>query len=91
MLIREHIFDQSGILYVMVHNQPKQVVNNYILNALLVLDRDIKFLEQKDPTNEIGLSILLIDKVFERRMIGKAHNRGFYQVLSELVKGEDYG
>ena len=90
MFVGEHIFDQSGVLYVMVHHQPRQVVGNYILDALFILDWNVKFLEQKDLPNETGLSILLSENVLERRMIGKAHNRRSYQVLAKFIKGEDY-
>ena len=47
------------------------MVSNDIFHAFLVWNLEIKFLKKEDPTNELGLGILLHHEVPKHRIIGE--------------------
>src|SRR4051812_32766490 len=66
------------------------MVCHLILTSFSVLYLDVKFLQQKYPSDKSWLSILLGNQVFDYRMICPDNHLGSKQISTKLIHGKNH-
>jgi len=66
------------------------VISDDIFDILFISNFEIKFLKKEDPTNELGLRILLKNLVSKRRMFGEYGGVGPKYVWTKFFHYKHY-
>ena len=75
---------------VVCYCQSREMICNNILHPLFILDLQVEFLKEENPSNKPSLGIFLGEKVLQSRMVCEDDDVRPHQVCTKFVQGIDY-
>jgi hypothetical protein len=66
------------------------MIGHNILHHLFITNFNIKFLEKKDPTDQMWFGFLLSQEILDGHVIGVNNDLQVHDVRSEFFEGEYY-
>jgi hypothetical protein len=77
-----------GLFIILSTIYPRQMIGHNILHPLFITNFNIKFLEKKDPTNQMWFSFLLSQEILDGCVIGVNNDLRVHDVRSEFFESE---